>query len=157
MITPKLSPMREMRTRGTPFSEQQEMVLRLVEEEKLIYVEVAARLGVSLDDMRTLYWTAKRLREDYARKGLESLRLLPTRARFAIEWIGLTTRTKAKAAIETGKLGWDEKQKHVVYKGKRVRNLGRKSWLELQEWAADDWLKSAPDKDRDSFHSPAPE
>ena len=45
MITPKLSPIREMKTRGTPFSEQQEMVLRLVEEEKLIYVEVAARLG----------------------------------------------------------------------------------------------------------------
>ena len=82
------------------------------------------------------------VRLGYARKGLESLRLLPTRAHFAIEWIGLTTRAKAKAAIETGKLRWDEKQKHVVYKGKRVRNLGRKSWLELQEWAADDWLKA---------------
>jgi len=134
--------MREMKTRGTPFSVQQEMVLRLVEEEKLIYVEVAARLGVSMNDTRTLYWTAKRLREDYARKGLESLRLLPNRARFAIEWIGLTTRTKAKVAIATGKLGWDEKQRHVVYKGKRVRNLGWKSWLVLQEWVSDDWVIS---------------
>jgi len=142
MITPKLLPMREMKTRGTPFSEQQEMVLRLVEEEKVIYVQVAARLGVSLNDLRELYWTAQRLREDYARHGLNSLWLLPTRARNGMENSGLMTRAEAKAAIETGKLGWDEKQKHVVYKGKRVRHLGWKSWLVLQEWAADDWIKS---------------
>ena len=142
MIVPKLSPIREMKTRGTPFSEQQEMVMRLVEEEKLIYVEVAARLGVSLSDMRTLYCEAKLLREEYARDGLESLWLLPTRARLGIENIGLTTRAKAKAAIVAGVLGWDEKQKKVIYKGTRVRNLGRKSWLVLQEWVSDDWGKA---------------
>ena len=141
MIVPKLSPIREMKTRGTPFSEQQEMVLRLVEEEKLIYVEVAARLGISLSDMRELYGTARLLREEYARDGLESLWLLPTRARLGIENIGLTTRAKAKAAIAAGVLGWDEKPKKVSYKGMRVRNLGRKSWLVLQEWVSDDWRR----------------
>ena len=140
MIVHTLSPMREMKTRGTPLSEQQELVLRLVEKEKLIYAQVCARLGVSLDDMRTLYWTAKMLRADYARHGVNALRLLPNRARFALECIGFMKRTQVKKAITAGVLGWDIKQNKVIYRGKRVRNLGRKSWHVLQEWVADDWV-----------------
>lgn len=140
MIVYTLSPMREMKTRGTPLSVQQEMVLRLVEQEKLIYAQVSARLGVSLSDMRTLYWTAKMLRADYARHGVNALWLLPTRARRGVEDIGLTTRVKVKAAIAAGVLGWDERRREVIYKGTRVRHLGRKSWCVLQEWVADDWV-----------------
>jgi hypothetical protein len=137
--------MREMKTRGTPLSEQQEAVLRLVEEEKLIYVQVCARLGISMSDLRTLYWTAKRMRADFARHGTNGLWFLPGRPRYAIEWIGLTTRTKAKAAIASGRLVWDEKQKKVIYKGTRVRNLGWKSWRILQEWVSDDWTRVRKD------------
>ena len=105
MIIPKLSPIREMKTRGTPFSEQQEMVMRLVEEEKLIYVEVAARLGISLSDMRELYGRARLLREEYAQDGLESLWLLPTRARIGLYYLDLSSRSQVKAAITAGVLG----------------------------------------------------
>jgi hypothetical protein len=140
MIVNTLSPIREMKTRGTPLSVQQELVLHLVEEEKLIYAQVCARLGISMSDLRTLYWTAKMLRANYARHGVDSPWLLPTRARWGLENVGLTTRAKVKKAIAAGVLGWDNNQRKVIYKGARVRNLGRKSWCILQEWVADDWV-----------------
>jgi len=143
MIVHALSPMREMKTRGTPLSVQQELVLHLVEEEQLIYTQVCARLGVSLSDMRTLYWTAKMLRADYARHGVNALWLLPARARYGLENVGLTTRAKVKKAIAAGVLGWDNNQRKVIYKGGRVRNLGQKTWCVIQEWVADDWVPKA--------------
>jgi hypothetical protein len=139
MILHTLSPMQEMKTRGTPFSVQQELVLRLVEEEKLIYTQVCARLGVSMNDMRTLYWTAKMLRADYARHGVNGLWFLPSRPRYGLKNLGFKTRAKVKAAIAAGVLCWDEKQHKVIYKGARVRNLGQKTWCVIQEWVADDW------------------
>lgn len=141
MIVHTLAPMREMKTRGTPLSVQQELVLRLVEEDNLIYAEVCARLGVSINDMRTLYWTAKWLLEDYTRHGVDSLWLLPTRSRIALEYLGFKSRAKVKAAIAKGVLCWDKKQYKVIYQGARVRNLGRKSWRVLQEWVSDDWTR----------------
>ena len=137
-LTGKTSPMWQLKVRGSPLSEQQELVLRLREEEKLTCEEVGVRLGVSVDRVRQISATAKAIRADYARNGVDALLLLPTQARHVLENLNLTSRAGLKAALATRKLYWDEKWKHVVSKGQSVRHLGWESWLALLEWVSED-------------------
>jgi ParB-like chromosome segregation protein Spo0J len=139
MIVRTLSPMREMKTRGTPLSEQQEAVLRLVEKEKLTHAEVALRLGTSKARIQQISRTAKAIREDYAQNGLDALSLLPGRARNLLVILGLASRVRVKLAIVRRELFWDKQRQEVIYKGYSPRNMGWECWRVLLEWATDDW------------------
>ena len=137
------APLWQLKMRGTPLSEQQEVVLRLRDEEKLTHQEIAERVGVSLLRVRKLYETGKALRKDYARKGVESLLLLPTLVRNALEKLELASRARVKAAIAARELGWDKKLNRLIHpKDVYGINLGRESWLLLLEWVSDDCGKS---------------
>lgn len=131
----------QMKRRGSPLSKRQETVLRLREVEKLTCEEVGLRLGVSRDRVRQISATGRAIREDYARNGVCGWLMLPMRVRNVLWNLDLASRSKVKAAIKTGKFFWDEKRKQVLYKGISPRNMGRKSWLVLLEWASDDWEK----------------
>ena len=133
------APLWQLKVRGTPLSEQQEVVLRFYDEEKLTYKEIAERVGVSLVRVRNMYATGKALREDYARKGVESLLLLPTVVRNALEKLELASRARVKAAIAAGEIGWDKKLNRLIHpKDVYGISLGWESWLLLLEWVSDD-------------------
>ena len=131
------APLWQLKMRGTPLSEQQEVVLRFCEEEGLTHQAIALRVGVSLVRVRTIYATGKALQEDYARNGVETLLLLPTRLRQALEKLNLASRSKVKAAIATRELGWNKRLNRLAYnQNRRGTSLGWDSWLLLQEWAS---------------------
>ena len=133
------APLWQLKVRGTPLSEQQEVVLRLRDEEKLTHQEIAERVGVSLLRVRKLYETGKALRKDYARKGVESLLLLPALVRNALEKLELASRARVKAAMAARELGWDKKLNRLIHpKYVYGINLGWESWLLLLEWVSDD-------------------
>jgi len=138
------APLWQLKMRGNPLSEQQELVLRFYEEEGLTHQEIASRVGVSLVRVRKLYETGKALRNDYARHGVDALLLLPTRVRLALEKLELASRSRVKAAIAAGELRWDKRLNQLVYnKDLWGTNLGQESWLLLQEWVFADWEKPA--------------
>ena len=137
--TGKTPPMWQLKMCGSPLSEQQELVLRLREEAKLKSRAIGVQLGVSKERVHQIYATAKAIRADYARHGVDSLLLLPAPARHGLENLNLASRVKLKAAMKSGELRWDEKWKHIRHKGRAVRLIGWESWLALEEWVADDW------------------
>lgn len=131
----------QMKRRGNPLSKKQEQVLRWREVENLTCEEVALRLGVSSIRVQQISRTARAIREDFARNGASAWLLLPMRVRNVLWNLDLGSRSKVKAALKAGKFFWDEKRGQVMYKGVSPRNMGRKSWLVLLEWASDDWEK----------------
>ena len=114
-------------------------MLRLRDEEKLTQKEIADRVGASPWRVAYLYATGKALRKDYARKGVESLLLLPALVRNALEKLELASRARVKAAMAARELGWDKKLNRLIHpKYVYGINLGWESWLLLLEWVSDD-------------------
>ena len=143
------APLWQLKLRGNPLTELQELVLRLREEEKLTQPAIAARVGLSLERVRQIAATAKAIREDYARHGVDALLLLPSRVRHGLDNLNLVSRAQVKAAIAAGELRGDEQWKRCIYKGRPVRNTGWESWQMLEYWASADWEKvSASQRDR---------
>ncbi len=121
--------------RVKPLNEQQELVVRLKDEEKLTHDEIARRLGVSGHRARQLYAEARQRRKDFARHGEESLFLLPGRVRHFVELYDLGNRTQIRAAIESGRLRWDYDWGRLFLGELSVRHCGWDTWVVLHEWA----------------------
>jgi uncharacterized protein YuzE len=149
ILTGQASPLWQLRTRGNPLTEQQELAIRLCEEDELTDKEIGSRLGVAPGLVRKFYATAKEIRKDYAKNGINAFWLLPTRVRLGLQKDRFNprsrifrSRSQVKAAIEAGELRWDEKWNRLRYKKTTLHNLGRESWLVLLEWVSDDWGKA---------------
>jgi len=130
--------LRHLKRTGKPLTEQQELVLRLREKEGLIYQQIVERTGLSMNDVRKLLRSAKIVREDYAQNGIDAVSLLPRRARSALYYLDLPSRSYVKAAIQAGDLVWCTERKAILHKGKSRRAHGVETWLALLEWVSDD-------------------
>ena len=138
------APLRQLKLRGSPLSECQELVLLLHDDQQLTYEEIGLRLGVSQTRIRQICATAKEIRDDYARNGRDALSLLPTRVQNVLGCLNFTSRPQVKAAIAAREFLWNDKFKAIFYKGRSPRNIGRESWLALEDWVADDCGENTP-------------
>jgi hypothetical protein len=117
------------------FSEREQLVVRLREQEKQRYEEIAAQLGVSHHRVQQIYAGVRARRKDFAAKGKDSLLLLPGHARTVLGWLEITTRAQAREAIESGRLKWDNRWRRFTRDGQGLRQAGWKTWVVIHEWA----------------------
>lgn len=127
--------MRKMTLRHTPLDEQEALVVRLHQDEKLTHREVAAQLGVSSERVRQIYRGAKARLKDFAENGDNALSRLPTRAITVLNNIGITSRAETRAAIESGRMSWRARGRgSMCWDGQPLRLGGWHTWVVLHEW-----------------------
>lgn len=141
--------MRQMVLRHTPLNEQDSLVVRLHEDEKLKYSQIAAQLGVSTERVRQIYRTAKSRLQAFAEHGDDALSRLPTRAITFITNLDIATRAQTRAAIESGRLSWRRKlgRGSMCWDGQSLRLGGWRTWVILHEWTE---LPSPPPRSKAS-------
>ncbi len=113
---------------------QQREALRLRDEERLTYPQIAARMGVSTHRIRQVLSVARARLRDCAEHGDEALCLVPLRVRHFLEYHGFDGRMALREAIDSGRLSWDISRKRLMLDGGGTRNVGWKSWQVICEW-----------------------
>ena len=129
------APISSMRIQQEPLNEQEKLVCRLREEEKLTWRVIAGRLGVSVARVRQIHRAAEKKLKDFAENGQDALSLLPMRARRVVVDLGIGSRARARAAMETGHLSCIGGGSAIFWDGVMLRQLSRKTWAVLYEWA----------------------
>ena len=133
-----------MNLRTNPLNEQEELVVRLRDVEKLTTEAIAARLGVTITRVGQIYRTASAKLKDFAEHGDDALSLLPGRVRRVVEDCGIASRALARYAIVTGRLTWNEGIGGMFWDGVMIRMVSRKTWAVLYEWAGRPPLPKRP-------------
>ncbi len=110
-------------------------MLRLREEEKLDWREIAGRLGVSSARVRQIHRAAGIKLKDFAENGQDALSLLPMRARRVVVDLEIGSRARARAAMESGRLSCLWRGQAIFWDGVMLRQLSQKTWAALYEWA----------------------
>lgn len=117
-----------------PLNAQQKEAIRLRETELLTRREIATRMGVSPERVQQVLATARQRLRDCEAHGEEALCLLPKRVREFLERHDLATRPALRAAIECGRLTWNDPRKRLLLDGRSPRNVGWQSWQAMCEW-----------------------
>ena len=133
-----------MNLRKHPLNEQEQLVVRLRDGEKLTTEAIAARLGVTITRVGQIYRTASAKIKDFAENGDDALSLLPARVRRVVEECGICSRALARFAIATGRLTWNEGIGGMFWDGVMIRMVSRKTWAVLYEWAGRPPLPNRP-------------
>lgn len=118
-----------------PLNAQQKEAMRLREEERLTYREIAARMGVTQHRVRQVVAAARWRLADCAANGKDALCLVPARMRDFLEWHDLVKPTVLRAAIKSKRLMWDAKRMRLLLDGASPRNLGWQCWQVMCERA----------------------
>ena len=111
------------------------MVFRLCEAGKLTRWEIARQLEVSSARVGQIYAAARTKLQDFAEHGEDALTLLPSRARQVVVECGISSRSQARSAIESGRLTWTEGIGGIFWDGTMLPKVSRKSWSALHSWA----------------------
>lgn len=118
-----------------PLNAQQKEAIRLREDERLTYREIAARMGVTHHRIQQVLAAVRMLRRDCEAHGEEALCLVPKRVRDFLERNNLASPAALRAAIESKRLIWNDPGKKLILDGKSPRNTGWHSWQVMCEWA----------------------
>jgi transcriptional regulator with XRE-family HTH domain len=134
-----------MKLRDKLLNEREELVVRLREEEKLTLQEIGERLGVSRERVRQIHINARIKLKDFAENGEAALSLLPMRARRVVEELKIGSHARARAAMESGRLACSWGGHAIFWDGAMLRQLSRKTWAALYEWAGSPVMPLRPD------------
>jgi len=115
-------------------SDQEELVVRLHDAEKLPYREIGVRLGVTHSRAWQIHIAASAKLRDFAENGANTLSHLPARVRRVIVDCQLCSRALARAAIESGELAWNEGIGSIRWHGTMLPKVSRRTWAALYEW-----------------------
>ena len=126
-------------------NEREKLVVRLRDEEKLSLREIGARLGVSREWARQIHVNASAKLKDFAENGEGAVSLLPMRARRVVKELKIGSRVLAREAMESGRLSWRAGIGGIFWEGYMLRQLSRKTWAALYEWAGSPALPPRPD------------
>ena len=118
-----------------PLTELEETVKHLCESGKLTRREIARQLEVSANRVGQIYAAAIRKQKDFAEHGEDALTLLPSRVRRVVLDCGIPSRAQVRAAIATGRLTWIEGIGGILWDGRMLPKVSRKSWAALHAWA----------------------
>ena len=124
-----------MSLRDKPLNEHEEIVVRLREEQKLTCREIGRQLEVSTSRVGQIYAEAKTKLNDFAENGEDALSQLPMRVRRVVMDCEIGSRALARAAIESGRLSWNEGIGSIHWDGAMLPLVSRKTWAVLYEWA----------------------
>jgi hypothetical protein len=116
-------------------NEREELVVRLRDEEKLTFREIGARLGKTSERVRQIHVKARVKLKDFAENGEDALSLLPMRACRLVVNLKIGCRASARAAMESGRLSWQDGICGIFWDGDMLRQMNRKTWVALYEWA----------------------
>ena len=137
-----------MKYRTQLLTDQQELVWRLHKEEGMTYRQIAEGLKVSRGRVQQIAAEARRRMKEYEEADpRQSLVLLPTRVRKALEYLDFHSRSELLEAVQSGQLYYDAKEPRrwiwhrpaaVEARSGRnfahLRNAGRQSWEILLQW-----------------------
>jgi predicted transcriptional regulator len=124
-----------MKIRPELLNEREKLVVRLRDEEKLTLREIGTRLGVSGTMVSQIHVKTRAKLKDFAENGEDALSLLPMRARRVLVDLQIVSRSRARAAMESGRLACDMGGHAIFWDGVMLRNLSSKTWAVLFEWA----------------------
>ena len=134
-----------MKIRHDLLNEQEKLVVRLRDEETLALREIGERLGVSREWVRQIHINARIKLKDFAENGEDALSLLPMRARRVVVDLKIGSRALAREAMESGRLSWRAGIGGIFWEGYMLRQLSRKTWAALYEWAGRPAMPPQPD------------
>lgn len=100
-------------------TDQQKLALHLFEEQGLARKEIAARLNVTRARAFQLVKSAQERVKDYEVHGENRIFLVPARMRDFLEFQQLVKPEAIRAAIESGRLYWNEKRYGLTLKNPR--------------------------------------
>jgi len=118
-----------------PLNEQEKRVVRLREVKKLTCREIGARLGVTASRAAQIHAAARTKLKDFEKHGEDALSLLPGRVRRLVVDHKINSRARVRAAIESGRLSWNEGFGGIIWDGVMLPQVSRKTWAVLYEWA----------------------
>ncbi len=116
-------------------NEQEALVVRLREVEKLAFPAIGARLGVTRARVGQIYSAATAKLKDVAENGEDALSVIPARVRQALLHCQLASRADARIAIESGQLSWHGGIGSIDWHGQMLPKLSWHTWAALYEWA----------------------
>ena len=121
--------------REKPLNEVEELVFRLCEAGQLTRREIARQLDVSPTRVQQIHAAASIKLKDFAEHGEDALSLLPSRVRRVVVDLEIPSRTLARSAIVSGRLSCSEGMGAIFWDGVMLRQVSRKTWAVLYEWA----------------------
>jgi hypothetical protein len=124
-----------MKLRTKPLEDWEEVVVRLLREKKVTAHEIGSQLGVSEQRVWQIHHAAQARLKDFAENGEDALSRLPTRVRRLVVQLGIASRGMTRAAIESGRLWWNEPFASIHWDGAMLPWFGGETWLVLHEWA----------------------
>lgn len=123
---------------------REKRVVRLREKDKLTFPEIGVLFGVTHQRASQIYASASARLKDVSKNGSDALLLLPPRVRMLLMHCGIRSRSRARAAIKSGQLRWQDRFRCVRWLGKVFPKVGKRTWAILYEWAGKPVLPPQP-------------
>lgn len=130
---------------------QQREVVRLRDEERLTYPQIAARMDLSEGRIQQVLSVARARVRDCSEHGEEALCLVPLRVHHFLGNYGIDGRKGLRELIDSGRLAWDIPRKRLMLDGRGTRNVGWKSWQVMCEWVGLPRPELPPTRDMSPF------
>ncbi len=138
-------PRMKMKLRTKVLSDEEELILRLRNDERMLQREIAKGLQLSVQRVRQIEREARRRLEEHEASPRGGWMMLPGRVRKLLENLEFASRSEVMEAVQSGRLYYDEKaawesgltlaeRKESGINVAKLRNAGRKSWVILMEW-----------------------
>ncbi len=138
-----------MSTSREPFTDVHAAVLRLHDDARLTFREIARQLDLCPQRAVQIYHEAATRAADLAANGPHAICLLPGRARWILEHCGFHSRAEVRAAMESGELCTLGAGTAVYYRKSMLPSVSRKTWFALYDWAG---RPEMPPCDRSSIY-----
>jgi len=124
-----------MSLRLQPVSEVQAAVVRLHDEARLSFIQIARQLEVTDSRVKQIYAEAHHCLRDFAAHGPKAICLLPGRARWLLEYCGYQSWAEVRTAMETGELQLTLSGAGVLWQKTMLPSVSHKTWSALYDWA----------------------